>query len=358
MTPQTHFSPVDLVIAPVPPCPAPTRPRHLPESAYDVAPLGDDRAARRRQLVASLLGSPVKPETAEWLAAPHFGTYYSFKPRNGWEDWLSGQAANLTFAIDRNQRIERRLRDLAALRAIDCWEVDQALLAERTAAQLAGKPGETHAALWTTLAGCDWLLARWAELATDDIGGWTGAQRTLAHQIYPFEPDRMCRPGVIADHVARLHDQRERMVEADRVERALVEADLADHLGPAVKAIRRESRALQRRLEWCLKELRTPPPKHQVQLAYLPKFDQPSVTETQPEPEKNETNPTTALDQDETNPAPPSASLDRDPATDAEVQLATDPAATLTVPIDGRRRRIDPGAELARQRRSARRRHA
>ena len=201
-------------------------------SIYEIKPLSPDRSTRRSQLIASLLASIARPEDAVGLGGHHLGTYFAFKPTNFWENWLAGQVALLMFRIERNQRIERRVRDLAALRAIDCWEVDQAQLAERTAAKLAEKPGEAHAALWTTLAGCDWLLARWAELDTDDVGGWTTEQRALARRIYPFETSRLHRPGTIADHVAHLQAQRSRMVEVDQVERALVEADLADHLGP------------------------------------------------------------------------------------------------------------------------------
>ena len=294
MTPQLKINAADLTIGPVPVKPTPTEPRYLPESAYEILPLSDARAARRRQLVAALLGSVAVPEDVDSLGPMHSGTYFALRPQNNWHNWLSGQIALLTFRIERNQRVERRLRDLASLRAIDCWEVDQALLAERIATKLAAKPGATHAALWTSLAGCDWLLARWAELETDDIGGWTTEQRGLARQIYPFETDRLHRPGTIAYHISQLQEQRQRMVEADRVERALVEADLADHLGPAVREIRRTERALQKRLEWCLNEIRTPLPKYPPHPAFKPEFGLTATDETKTEPDhtSNETNPT------------------------------------------------------------------
>ena len=354
-------------------------------SAFEVKPLCPTRAARRGQLIASLLGSAAKPEDALGLAPGHLGAYYAFKPQNDWQNWVAGQVALLMFRIERNQRIERRVRELAALRAIDCWEIDQAAMAEATAAKLAANPAKARAALWTSLAGCDWLLARWEELDTGDIGGWTSEQRALAHQIYPFEPERMTRPGAIADHVAQLRQQRARMVEVDQVERALVEADLADHLGPAVRAVRSVGRALERRLEWCLKELRTPPPTFAVREAFYPHFvtpllfrpaEPPAEDQAKPRPDINEdfsqtnpteadvtvlceTNPTGSVREDcrETNPTEANAT-DCEPQLDPETELATNPEARLTVPIDGHRRRIDPGAELARQRRAERRRRA
>ena len=351
-----------------------------PTSVYEVHPLSPDRAARRAQLIASLLGTGVKPEDAAGLAPGHLGAYHAFKPQNDWENWLAGQLALLTFRIERNQRIERRVRELAALRAIDCWEVDQAQLAEVTAAKLAKDPSKARAALWTTLAGCDWLLARWAELETADIGGWTTEQRTLAHQIYPFESERMTRPGAIADHVTQLRKQRARMVDADQVERALVEADLADHLGPAVRAVRSAGRALERRLEWCLKELRTPAPGWAVRSGFYPHFVTPLLfqpaPETAPSPATpatdsitsevealNETNPTTAATEiNETNPTTAATAIGEtnptEPQTTAEIELAANPAQRLTMPIDGHRRRINPSAELARQRRAAHRHRA
>ena len=365
-------------------------------SAYEVKPLCPDRAARRGQLLASLLGSSAQPEDARGLAPGHLGAYHAFKPQNDWENWVAGQAALLMFRIERNQRIERRVRELAALRAIDCWEIDQAALAETTALKLATNPSKARAALWTSLAGCDWLLARWAELRTDDIGGWTSEQRTLAHQIYPFEPDRMTRPGAIADHIDQLRAQRARMVEVDQVERALVEADLADHLGPAVRAVRSAGRALERRLDWCLKELRTPPPGWAVRSAFYPDFVTPLLFRPAPEAEAeaeaeaatpaptdiptsestgadlSETNPPVAdaSDLSETNPPvadasdlsetnpPVAGATGAVPQVDPESDLATVPRSRLTVSIDGHRRRVDPAAELARQREAERRRRA
>ena len=343
-------------------------------AAFEVQPLCPARAARRGQLIASLLGSVAKPEDATGLAPGHLGAYHAFKPQNDWENWVAGQVALLTFRIERNQRIERRVRELAALRAIDCWEVDQASLAEATAAKLATNPAKARATLWTSLAGCDWLLARWSELDIDDLGGWTSEQRTLAHQIYPFEPDRMTRPGAIADHVGQLRQQRARMVEVDAVERALVEADLADHLGPAIRAVRSAGRALERRLDWCLKELRTPSPGWAVRSAFYPDFVTPILFKPAPEaetataenpatdsaaPDLCETNPlqTDAPDLCETNPPEPSET-DPESQVDREKELATNPKTRLTMAIDGHRRRIDPGAELARERRAEHRRRA
>ena len=344
-------------------------PYYPPTSVYEIQPLSPDRAARRAQLITSLMISIPQPENVDGVGAHYLGTYYAFKPTNFWENWLAGQAALLMFRIQRNQRIERRVRDLASLRAIDCWEVDQAQLAERTAAKLATKPSEAYAALWTTLAGCDWMLARWAELETDDLGGWTTEQRTLAHQLYPFEPERLHRPGTIEYHVDQLRAQRSRMVEADQVERALVEADLADHLGPAIKEVRRVGRALEKRLSWCLQEIRTPIPKRLDREIYYPHFMK--GTSIHPEGDKPipapaevaATNPT--ADQPEisqTNPIEPELKISQTNPTEAqtlaEIDLATNSSEPLTVPIDGHRRRVDPSAELARQRRAARHRRA
>ena len=347
---------------------APIAPHGLPATVFEVKSLSPDRAARRARLIATLLESIAVPENAANLELAHLGTYFAFKPRNAWDNWLSGQIALLTFRIERNQRIERRVRDLAALRAIDCWEVDQALLAERTAARLATHPAEALATLWTTLAGCDWLIARWRDLDTGDIGGWTTEQRDLARRIYPGEFVDLSRPGALADHRAHLLEQRERMVEVDQVERALVEADLADHLGPAIRAVRRDGRALERRMQWCLTELRTPLPDRIDRPLFYPKFvsaptaSEPAAPADQPQPtvtgDTAETRPVESTDFSQTNPlfAPTPAGEDAQMETDQ--QLASDPSARLRVPIAGHHRRIDPATELARQRRAERRHRA
>ena len=151
-------------------------------SAYEVKPLSPDRAARRNQLIRSLLGTIAKVEDATSLAPGHLGPNIIFKPQN----WLAGQMALLRFRIERNQRIERRVRKLGGLRAIDCWEIDQASLAETTAAKLAKYPEKGRAALWTSLAGCDRLLARWAELETDETNPLV-TEATVSNQTNPLE---------------------------------------------------------------------------------------------------------------------------------------------------------------------------
>ncbi len=145
--------------------------------------------------------------------------------------------------IDRCSRIERRIRDLAAYRAIEFWDLDQKLEVETLALQIQKQPGKTVAKLRQTPAGCDWLLARWRFLAKLDPQAWTDQQRSLAGSLVGNDPILdPSAPGFAAEQVAELEVLRERVEEADEIARGLVEADLSDDIpslsrAPALLAV-------------------------------------------------------------------------------------------------------------------------
>ena len=117
------------------------------------------RATRRAEVVESLTSLTIIPEDAYSLKEWNLGTFAAFKPRNSWDEWVTQQATVMMFRISRGERIERRLRDMQALRAFDCWEVDQQLAAEVTASQTNGEPLRmTPAYLWSAFIW--WLRTR------------------------------------------------------------------------------------------------------------------------------------------------------------------------------------------------------
>ncbi len=106
--------------------------------------LSERLAARREKVLEHLVNPPIVAETAELLTTQANDIYRAFKPRNGWQDWLTSEIAVIMVRINRCSRIERKLRDYASYRAIDFWEEDQALAVETLAAKL----GATRRGSW------------------------------------------------------------------------------------------------------------------------------------------------------------------------------------------------------------------
>ena len=210
------------------------------------------------------------------LATWCLGTYDQFKPINAWQDWLVQQIALIKFRVNRVQRVERRLRDLMALRAIDFWEEDQRLAIETLALKITKEPGKTVSLLMTTPAGCDWLIERWEELATIGADRWNDDQRTLAYHLargrtLPWTP------ALIAEWIDGLREQSERVAEADVLARTLVESDLSEDLTPELKRIRRLEKELLTRLRWFTREARIDPIDRRDDERYVPQYTVPFV---------------------------------------------------------------------------------
>ena len=210
--------------------------------------LSERLTARRAKVLEHLVDPPIVAETVELLTTQANDIYRAFKPRNGWQDWLTSEIAVIMVRINRCSRIERKLRDYAAYRAIDFWEEDQALEVATVAAKLERDPTRVVARLRQSPAGCDWLLQRWRALAEVAPPAWTDAQRTLAGRLGGEDADPT-KPGYAAGQVGALEAQRERVEEADAIVRGLVEADLSDEV-PGLARLRRYSRSLHRQMKW------------------------------------------------------------------------------------------------------------
>ena len=214
-------------------------------------PLDDRLAWRRAEVLGHLQDPRIVAENPHTLSHSANSIHNAFKPRNHWQDWVTGTVATVMVRIDRCERIERRLRDLASYRAIDFWEDDQEVEVETLALKLGKQPARTVAKLRTTPAGLEWLLRRWRFLAGVPGADWTDAQRELAVNLVGADPilDPMA-PGFAAAMVADLESRRERVAEADTIARGLVEADLNDDAVPGLAKLRRYNRSLHRQMRW------------------------------------------------------------------------------------------------------------
>ena len=117
-----------------------------------------ERSAQRRAKLLEYLQNPViVAEDVEALNSQANSIYLAFKPRNGWQDWLTSEIAVIMVRINRCTRIERRMREYAGYRAIDFWEDDQKVQVETLALKIHRDPARTVAKLRLTPVGCDWL---------------------------------------------------------------------------------------------------------------------------------------------------------------------------------------------------------
>ncbi len=281
--------------------------------------LSPKRAWRREGLMKHLVEPTVVAETASLLEEQAGEIYEAFKPRNGWQDWLTGTIGTLMLRINRSERVERKLRDYASYRAIDFWEDDQKLAVETIAIRIIKEPARVVAKLRETPSGIDWLIARWRILARFEPSAWTEGQRELAAQLVGGDSEvDPSRPGFVDESIAALEALRERVREADAIVRGLVEADLHDDGVPGLAKLRRHVRSLHRQLKWYVDQFHVEHPDRwddpqrrpaiygPVVEKYRPR--NPNQFEGKPEPHFDETKPTpvahleVAPENDETKP--------------------------------------------------------
>lgn len=337
-----------------------------PTTSQRGSPESPRRSARRTTLQAALREPVVVVEDAETMQVWAEGAYEEFKPRNAWQSWLVHQVGGLMVRINRLQRIERRLRDWASYRAIDFWDEDQALAAETLGLKLGQTPARVVAELRQSVAGCDWLLTRWRDLAATDPARWTETQKVLARDLLGGREGEWLDPNWVGFRIADLELQRVRAAEADELARSLVEADLSDDVSPSLARVRRYERSLQTRLQWYVAQTRLETPARALNPYFCPSYAAPLLEPfaTPPAAESPaKTNPTAPADPEplpaKTNPIEPvGASLDPpmvDPEVIVDEELVADRPGSEASRAADRKRRIDPARAVAQIRRANRR---
>jgi hypothetical protein len=226
--------------------------------------------SRANALKHGLCASVVVAEDVTLVQQRASDWFDALKPQNEYQSWLVNEVAILSLRIDRCERMERRARDLKAMRAELCWEDDRRLEAVRLGGLLPKQPGEVVEELRRTPQGCEWLMTRWAMLAhTADVKkSWTPDQSRMAFDLLgtPIEFREGVKPGAALDlegrliesaddpaavarrEIAALKERRELVEGLDEVNQALAVADLNDQDDPELRRLRRYESTLHRRL--------------------------------------------------------------------------------------------------------------
>ena len=281
--------------------------RNALKSTGPKTPEGKARS-RANSLKHGLCASVVVIEDAVLIQQRAEEIYRAFKPYTDYQAWNVDQAAILTIRIDRAERIERRLRDRACLRAELTWDADRRMEAEVLGGMLARRPSETVEALQRTPHGCEWLMSRWALLAhaadTNPGNAWTPEQTALAFDLLAtpaiFREGR--KPGAAVDFdgfvvdsagdsaaVARrvvdeLREVREVVEGLDEVDRALASADLDHDSDAELRRLHRHEATLHRRLRWTIGQMQFQGPSGPPDPGYLPKWKVDPAPRARPEP--------------------------------------------------------------------------
>src|SRR5882724_1270737 len=204
--------------------------------------------SRANALKHGLCASVVVAEDAKLIQQRASAWFDALKPQCEFHSWLVDQVAILSIRIDRCERMERRARDVKAMRAELCWEDDRRLDAVKLGGMLPRRPGEVVEELRRTPQGCEWLMTRWAMLAhvADVRKEWTADQARMAFDLLgtPAEFREGVRPGASLDlegwvvgsaddpaavarrEIAALRERREVVEGLDEVNQALAVADL------------------------------------------------------------------------------------------------------------------------------------
>ena len=284
--------------------------RNAQRSTGPKTPEGKARS-RANSLKHGLCASQVVPEDAELVQNRCNELFEGFKPQNGWQAHAVDRAAVYSLRLDRCDRMERRARDKAALRAELTWDDDRKLEAELLGKSLVKDPALTVENLKRTPQGCDWLINRWALLAhhASNHGDWTEDQVQMAFDLMatPASYRKGNRPGTLIDHHGRVVDDakdhaavarrevdhllehRAVVAEIDEVEKALVCTDLANEGNPEVRRLRRYENSLYSKLRWFVEQIKYIPPYYcfpnpQPQTKWESHLDQFPAHTPEPEP--------------------------------------------------------------------------
>jgi len=169
---------------------------------------GGKRASRSNALKHGLCASVVVAEDPKLVQQRASDWFDALKPQNEFQSWLVDEIAILSIRIDRCERMERRARDVKAMKAELCWEDDRRLDAVKLGGLLPKCPAEVVEELRRTPQGCEWLMTRWAMLAhvADVRKEWTAEQARLAFDLLgtPAEFREGVRPGASLDLEGRV----------------------------------------------------------------------------------------------------------------------------------------------------------
>ena len=101
----------------------------------------DDGPPRSENLISDLCSSPFVRENAKLVDKRSRTFYNTLRPQNDFQCWLVSQVGLNSIRIDRDVRIERRVREKIMIRADVLWETDRKLEAIRLGNQL-GRRGK------------------------------------------------------------------------------------------------------------------------------------------------------------------------------------------------------------------------
>src|SRR3954467_10045387 len=113
--------------------------------------------SRANALKHGLCATVVVAEDAQLIQKRASDWFDALKPQDEFQSWLVDEVAILSLRIDRCERMERRARDLKAMRAELCWEDDRRLDAVRLGGLLPRRPDEVVEELRRTPPGCGGL---------------------------------------------------------------------------------------------------------------------------------------------------------------------------------------------------------
>src|SRR3954471_17012658 len=164
--------------------------------------------SRANALKHGLCASVVVAEDAKLVQQRASDWFDALKPQDEFQSWLVDAVALISLRIDRCERMERRARDVKAMRAELCWEDDRRLDAVRLGGLLTKRADEVVEELRRTPQGCEWLMTRWAMLAhTADLKvSWTPEQARMAFDLLgtPIEFRGGLKPGASLDLDGRM----------------------------------------------------------------------------------------------------------------------------------------------------------
>ncbi len=277
---------------------------------------------------------PVEDEAT--IRARAVGVFDTIRPQNEYQAWLCGLIALRTVQLDRLNVIRRQTRDDAVHRAAQFWDEDQDREARRIAAGMDRDPGRTVGLLRRTVAGCAWLIERWAHLASlAGRASWTDEQKNIAHDLLGTPQEfRSDPPTYLIDefgaevvpaptelqlaqaHLADLHQCRATVDDTDEAARTLAMADLNDFGDRDQGIFRRYERSLMNDLNRASDQARYESPKGATNSRFFKSI---------PAQFFNPPPPTAPSEPNIEAPSEPKLDLPTEPKSEPNIQATTEP---------------------------------